>query len=813
MARAAWMRSGVRNWQGACLPLGATLGFGTVLLPSAGYGQPTAEQAPSEPAPEVAAPPHPSTTPSASSPDPAPAGPSPSETAIPETPSAGKRPASLTLPAVAPLAAAQSPTPPHASGGAQDGVSASAGPALVLPTVKVEGQGARYNATESQLPRLNKPLVDTPQTVAIVSEDVIDEQRANTVREALRNVSGITISAGEGGRQGDTFILRGFSAQNDMFRDGARDLGWYTRDTFNLEGVEVFFGPSAVLFGRGSTGGAVNLVTKAPRQGSFAEVSLTGGSAPSGRIEADVNDALSESVQVRANAVVQQGKVVGRDHVEQSRAGFAPSLRFRLGERTTMWLDYLYQRERSIPDYGQPFYNGRPVSKGYGVSRNTFYGVPGADKENVDAHVSTLRLEQGLGDRVRLSNASRVGAVDRLAIPTAPRNLAPAIDPVTLGRNRFQTQVANVSLINQTDLRFDLETGALTHAANVGLELSWEQRKQTRHNLEQPGMGTAVNVTGDLRNPNAAPDLSRVNPVFSSYQRGRMRTFGLYVSDQIAIAKVVELLGSVRLDSFGVGHRSFGADGAVVELDRDDTLLNWRGGVVVHPIEATSLYAMMGSSANPSAEAGTLAAGTVSLEPEKNLVTELGAKADLWRGRLSLGGSVFRIVKNNARVPGADPMGPPTVLDGEQRAQGINVGGAGSLLPNWKLIASGTVMKSRIEKHTNRLLIGQSLPGTPERSLSLWSTVTIAKHLTLGGGVTHQSETAVNNPSAANQILNKVPAYWRADAIAGYDGFRKVDLQLNVSNLTNTLYFDQASGAQAVPAEGRMVLVTARMSL
>ena len=202
------------------------------------------------------------------------------------------------------------------------------------------------DAEQSQLPRSGKPLVDTPQAVTVVPQQVMEEQQATTVRDALRNVSGITIGAGEGGRQGDTFILRGFSGQNDMFRDGGRDLGWFTRDTFNLEGVEVFFGPSSVLFGRGSTGGAVNLVTKTPKQTTFAEVGLTGGTAPSGRLEADVNHAASDTVQMRVNAMGQMGKVAGRDGVEDNRAGFAPSARFELGERTTLGLDYLYQRER-----------------------------------------------------------------------------------------------------------------------------------------------------------------------------------------------------------------------------------------------------------------------------------------------------------------------------------------------------------------------------------------------------------------------------------------------------------------------------------
>ncbi|MHA7631198.1 TonB-dependent receptor plug domain-containing protein [Corallococcus sp. M7] len=151
--------------------------------------------------------------------------------------------------------------------------------AYVLPEVSVEGETEKYNVTEPSLARLPRPLVDTPQTITVVPERVMEEQQATTLRDALRNVSGITVTAGEGGRQGDSFSLRGFSAQTDTLRDGVRDLGWFTRDTFNLEGVEVYFGPSSVLFGRGSTGGAINLVTKKARKGSFMDLRLSGGTS------------------------------------------------------------------------------------------------------------------------------------------------------------------------------------------------------------------------------------------------------------------------------------------------------------------------------------------------------------------------------------------------------------------------------------------------------------------------------------------------------------------------------------------------------
>ncbi|HEY0712341.1 MAG TPA: TonB-dependent receptor, partial [Polyangia bacterium] len=309
-----------------------------------------------------------------------------------------------------------------------------------------------------------------------------------------------------------------------------------------------------------------------------------------------------------------------------------------------------------------------------------------------------------------------------------------------------------------------------------------------------------------------SPDLSNVSRIYQSFQRGTMKTAAVYLSDQIKLLPALELLGSARLDTFNTRFRSIAADGKVTPLEKDDVLLNWRGGLVVHPQEKTSLYAMVGSSANPSAEAGTLSDGTINLDPEKNLAYEVGAKADVLAERLSLGLSGFVIDKRNARVPGTDPLGPAQILAGKQRVQGFNAGAAGSITEAWKLVGSYTFLRSRIRAHSNPFIVGQELPGAPPHSLSLWSTYAPLARLTLGGGAVFQADTAVNNPTAANIVLNKVPSFWRFDAFASYE-LPSVALQVNVANLTNALYYDQHSGSQAVPAEGRVVLVTGRLRI
>ena len=498
-----------------------------------------------------------------------------------------------------------------------------------------------------------------------------------------------------------------------------------------------------------------------------------------------------------------------RDGVKANRAGIAPSLRYSLAEHTSLEFDYLYQREDSVPDYGEPYFNGYPVSNTLEVPRETFYGVQDSDTERVNAHIATGRLQHQLSPSLQLTNTLRYGGVDRFARPTAPRGLTPAAAPTTIGRQRFETATDNTYLVDQLDLRGEFETGIAKHTANIGLEWSRETRDQRRYNLLAQGLPSGTNLPADLFNPDPAPDLSSVDRTFSTSNAGIQRTLAAYASEQLGITQYLELVGSLRYDIFSTDYASTNNAGVITHLKNKDTFLNWRAGLVLHPLEKTSVYAMYGTSANPSAEAGTLDAATESLEPEKNRIIEAGAKADLLEDRLGLSAAVFRIDKTNGRVPNTDPSGPPQILEGRQRSEGFNVGVAGTITGHLRLFANYTHIYSAILEHSNDYLEGQPLPNTPKNSLSLWTTYEAIENLTLGGGAIYQGVTTVNNPAYATVAYLKVPNYWRFDALAGYQ-WGKLEVQLNLNNITNTLYYAQYYAGHAVPAEGRTVSVSGK---
>lgn len=720
-----------------------------------------------------------------------------------------------------------------------------------LPTIDVQDLlGGGYQATDSQLTRIPTPLLDTPQTINVVPQQVIQEQRITTMEEALRTVPGITFSAGEGGNQGDTPIIRGFAARGDMFRDGVRDPGWYTRDLFSSDRVEVYKGPSAFAFGRGSTGGAINVVSKLPTGIPYLEATLTGTSAGGYRFEGDASG-RRDNVSGRISAMYQDVPTPDRDNVYIRRWGVAPSLKFDLNPQTRAIVSYIYQGEESIPDYGHPYLpaptyraNGTLNNPGYygngwptgpiPVPRSNWYGVksgPLADVVKTETHIATARFEHDFTNDLKFSNTTRYLSVDRFARVTAPRGLLQAdnatavtpgypVDLMTIGRQHFQSETDNTFLINQTDLTGKFYTGTFLHTFNIGLEASHETRDQQR------ARGSSASNLCDPTVPSSGPPntvplcrTSAYYPVDTAYggvfngwgtpNATRATTVAVYASDQIKLNEYFELLGSIRYDNFEAKYN----DGTNPEQSRTDGMTSWRVGGVFHPTKNSSIYAAYGISFNPSAELGTLAlpgasrpGATALMAPEKNNTIEVGAKADILDNRLSVTGAVFRIEKTNLRIP-IDPLNNinDLVLDGLARVQGVELGVAGSITDRWSVFAGYSYLDSKIVKTTNLAELGNELPNTPRNNFTLWSTYAVTPDFTIGGGAIYQSDTFVNTGNTSY-----VPSFWRFDAMAAYKVTPNSTLQLNVYNIGDELYYAQYYGGHAVPASGRYASLSYR---
>ena len=712
--------------------------------------------------------------------------------------------------------------------------TAAAQESLQLPTIDVSGeQSGGYQATQQSITRLPTPLRDTPQTVNVVTQQVIQDQRATTMEEALRNVPGITFSAGEGGQQGDSPIINGQSARSDIFRDGLRDPGWYTRDLFPVERVEVYKGPSAFAFGRGATGGAINNVSKLANGSSFAETTATGSTAGGFRVDGDAAGKVG-NIAGRVVVMGQDFDTAARDNIYTKRWGVAPSFVVDIDESTKATLAYIYQGEESIPDYGVPWrpaattnaatgarsggYNGNgtavtPVD----VPRSNWYGFTTGDLKDLvqtNTHIVTGKLEHRFNEAFTLTNTTRYLAVDRIARPTAPRTLNTATgsatipvgypeSSMTIGRQHFETDTDNTLLTNQTDLLAKFNTFGFKHTLSAGMELSRETRWQQRANLcyQAASSGTPV-----CRTSLWVPDPSAPDGTFTGYgvpNETTQNTVAVYASDQIKINQYFDLLGALRYDSFKTDYES-----APTQLSRTDNLLSWRVGGVYHPVPNASIYITHGNSYNPSAEYGSLSAtgtNSVLLDPEKSVTTEAGVKVDVLNEKLSLTASVFRNDKTNMRVP-VDPLSTTIyALQGEARIEGVELGAVGKVTDQWNIMVGYSHLRSEIRNTTQLDRLGNEVPNTPPNNFTLWTTYDVTPAWTVGGGAFYQDKAYAND---INTLY--VPSYWRFDLMTSYKITPKMVLQLNVYNLTDELYYAQYYGGHAVPAAGRYATLSLR---
>ena len=659
---------------------------------------------------------------------------------------------------------------------------------IPLAPVVVQDQTSPYIVPESSLSKFPLPLQEIPQSITIVPEKLIQEQAGTTLRDALRNVPGITVAAGEGGgNQGDVFILRGFNARNDTYLDGVRDSGSYFRDSFNLDSVEVLKGPSSTYFGRGSTGGAINQVSKRPRLDPSYEGIFSAGAGPLFRGTIDINQPLPQTLPnaaLRINLMAHSDDIVGRDRVDLKRVGFAPSIAFGLGTPTQLTLSYLLQHEDNIPDYGFPYVNGEPLR----IDRNNFYGLSKEDIERTWVNVGTARLDHRFNDMFNVRSTSRYSYVDRNSAVTN----ATAVLPNTLNRSRPQRDTQESIFSNQTDLTARFDTWGMKHTATTGFELSNETFDLLRWASNGP------NTTINHPNHDQLPSVKTLAADSDTSAIG----FGIYAADQIRLNEYFDIVGGVRWDYFDAEVDDDFLNDKRKQLDKE---WSYRGGLVFHPTASQSYYFSYGSSFNPSAEGIALSPATTNTPPEKNRIFEFGAKIAFFEGALSLQGALFRIEKTNARTP--NPVDPllPNVVTGKQRSQGFEIGATGRVLPGLNVFGGYTFLDTEILKdNTVPSVVGNEIQNVPKHSATLWTTYDFLEKWQVGGGPSYVGSRYANNANS-----NRVPGFIRWDSTVAYQLTKNVQLRVNAINMTNQLYFDSISGSKAVPAAGRTFIGSA----
>ncbi len=675
-------------------------------------------------------------------------------------------------------------------------------------------------------PKYATPLASTPQTIQVISQGVMNEQGAFTLSDAMRNVPGITLQAGEGGgasgTAGDMFNMRGFTAANSLFVDNVRDDGLITRDVYNLEQVEVYLGPTGADVGRGNAAGYVNMTTKAPRLGDSYTGTISAGSADTRRATADVNVQvpLGESgtwlggTSLRLNALWQEGGVAGRDHAENARASVAPSLALGLGTPTRVVVQGQFTRQDNVPDYGIPGaawtapLAPASVLASRPVSQQTYYGSPEVDYDDATQTSLTARVEHDLSPRWSVRHQTRYNDTSRDAVVTAISSVASFVAAdETVAFSRQVNRRDNTILSTQTTVNGRLSTGPVAHALTAGVELVDES-------YSAPGFtGGGTRLPESIHAPNPFTPITDFAPVPSGATTdGTTRTLALSAFDVATVGRL-QVNGGVRVERYDTAYRALATTGIRTNLDARDTIVSGKAGVLLQLTPMANVYASFGRTVTPPGS-GNFAlsaqpnnANNPFVDPQVSRHLEVGAKWDLFRRRLSATVALFD-TRNENVIYTIDATAVPPLFnqDDAQHLQGATVGLVGQLTDRWSLMANGAWLDGRQDSQ-NAALDRRQLTLMPKWSGSLWTTYAV-KGFTAGGGIRFSDRVFVNT---ANTIA--VPAFHLVDAVASYALNAHLTLRLNGYNLTDEVYIRSISnnGGRYMPGLRRSVLLSTQV--
>ncbi|CDY76325.1 Ferrichrome-iron receptor [Caballeronia glathei] len=722
----------------------------------------------------------------------------------------------VAAPIASPLYAQTAPQAAESAAPASAASPAPAAPAeaATLPAVRVSGQSDTSGDFQPEMSsvgaKVPAALRDIPQAVVVVPKAVMQSQAATSFSDALRNVPGITIGAAEGGQIGNNINLRGFTARTDIYLDGFRDRGQYYRDTFNLDSIDVLYGPSSLYFGRGSTGGVINQVSKQPTLKKRADVSVMAGTHDRYRTTVDLDQPISDTAAFRINAF---GQDLGssRDVMKSKDYGVAPQVKFGIGTPTQITLSALIQHNRDQPDYGIPPLNGHPAP----VDTKTFYGFTN-DRTIQDVQTLSARIEHRVNDNLTLRNQTQFShystearATNAAAVLTGPLGSSPALSngnfttlPLSQLFVRLQGKDRNIndhSIYNTTDVEAKFATGFVKHDVIAGVDLSHETYSNQSFTSTAPGLPSNTIAIVPLVDPPYTPRPSNIRTVATNLAESSANGIGIYANDTISIGPYWKLVGGVRWDRYEASiHNSINAPSYATQTNFYTSV---RGGIIFQPTETQSYYASYGTSFNPSLEALTLTNTQQNIPPETNRSYEIGSKWDLLNGGLSITQSLFTIEKTNARTQTS--TGEYT-LDGDVRVRGYQLGVAGHITNKWQVFGGYTYMNGTVQKAADGTA-GHTLANTPRNMLTIWTTYAFTPNWEIGGGPVYTSSRY-----AANNNFVEVGGYTRWDAMAAYHQ-KKYDIQFNVLNVTDKKYYDAlipSDGGRAVPGLGRTFLAT-----
>ncbi len=607
-----------------------------------------------------------------------------------------------------------------------------------------------------------EPLIETPQTVEVVPQFVVQDEGATTLLSTLRNVPGISLAAGEGGSQGDSLTIRGFTARNDIFLDGIRDFGSYYRDGFNYEQVDVLEGPAGVEFGRGATGGVINQESKVPQSKEFVNVQAQFGTDLTRRITADINRPLDDTLggtAIRANVMANEGGVAGRPYAELRRFGIAPSISIGMNTPTQATLSYLHLSESDTPDYGVPWLNNA-VAPGGKLLRHNYYGFPENNYLRTNDDILTLRVTHNFSPSATLRTIARAANYPRDAQISEPQICSNASASVPVGG--WVASLLTSAVNSKQTCAFNQASNPATIIVNrnqiITKSVEGDLWDQTELRLRFKVLGISNNFVGggeggqEISNPirtsyvlnsiNTVPSTNLLSPTpldvfsgtgyISSITHTKSNSIGVYFVDTLHLGRLFEVSGGVRWDRFSTIYNLYQptppSGGTVTQpsgyLHRVDEQPTYRAAFVYKPSSHGSVYFDWGTSFNPAAESLSLslALTAADLKSEQNQTFEGGTKWNFLHERLLVEGAVFRTEKDNARETSATNS-QVTVNAGNQVVKGMQASVVGRLPEGMDIVAGYAYLNSAVIVSPNFPgSVGFPLANVPKQTFNLFVT-------------------------------------------------------------------------------------------
>jgi len=648
--------------------------------------------------------------------------------------------------------------------------------APVTVTATAEAQDG-LRATRTRVGRVVQDPHDIPQSVVTVTRSLMDEQETNTLREALRNVPGISFNAAEGGRSGDNMMLRGFYTFGDIYLDGIRDTAQYNRETFNLEQVDVLRGAAAMLFGRGQAGGVINQVSKTPMLYGINAASVGIGTEGYAAVNADLNQRIGETTALRVNVMAREegssrANPVSGVSPKIERMGIAPTIAFGLGAEHELTLSYYYLQTNDRPDYGVPFDNAtRRPNAGYAMS-GAYWGVDGSFDDST-TNIATLNYLYRIAPDTQWRTLIRGANYKRSYWAVAPQGGAPTANSLAAQAKTRETDTDN--FVIQSDLNTTFTAWGMQHELLTGVEYLKEDSK--RWGLQN--LGTATNPVFRPGSVSGTPN---------TYSGD---SYSLFVQDTVEFVRNWKAMVGVRRDEIRADYVSV-AGTTRTAFDGDFGEWSFRTGLSWQPDAAQHYYLSWSDTFSPTADLYQLS-GSAS-PPERGEVVELGAKWLLLDGDLALRTAFYSAEKTWERSTDLDSP-QYAILTRKRRTNGMELEVAGRITDKWEVFGGVAFMSAEnleLVPGANRNFLYQTPRNTPEQTANLWTTYKLFDGWKVGGGFEAKSERYGYQPAATGTTAfnpNTAPAYIVWNAMVAYEQ-PKYNVKLNAQNLFDKLYYD-----------------------